>query len=101
MDHLAATTTATVLAWTRPDYGTTDSSLVLDVLAIWWLLFRQDTAPVSGRSHVNLPLASDANAHFYASTHMTPLHRPTARTPPAPHVIHRVFRISHGSHMPC
>lgn len=60
-----------------------------------------DTAPVSGRSHVNLPLASDANAHFYASTHMTPLHRPTARTPPAPHVIHRVFRISHGSHMPC
>lgn len=32
-------------------------SLVLSVLAIWWLLFMQDTAPVSGRSHVNLPLA--------------------------------------------
>lgn len=79
------------------------------VLAIWWLLFMQDTAPVSGRrSHVNLPLASDANAHFYAFTHMSPLSPISlplslcfSHSPPVSLGIHRVFRISHGPHMPC
>lgn len=104
--HLAAT----ALAQTEPQFPPLllflprSSPLQLPglarVLAIWRLLFMQDTAPVSGRSHVNLPLASDANAHFYAFTHMSPLFLSLPRLP-STLGIHRVFRISHGSHMPC
>lgn len=55
---------------------------------------------VAGVTLTCLSLASDANAHFYAFTHMTPL-QPASTLPCHTHGIHRVFRISHGSHMPC